>query len=95
MNLSIAPIKSAGAGLLAAISASFCCITPVLSFIAGAGSKAFIEFDHLKEYHKQLINKKYKFNAPSLEKVPWNALCMEVIDPFENRLLFSKALELW
>ena len=56
------------------------------------GSKAFVEFDHLKEYHKQLIDKKYKFNAPGLEKAPWNALCMEVIDPFGNRLLFSEGL---
>lgn len=59
---------------------------------ATPGSKAFIEFDHLKEYHKQLIDKKYKFNAPGLEMAPWNSLCMEVIDPFGNRLLFSEAL---
>lgn len=40
MSLSIAPIKSAGAGMLAAVGASLCCITPVLSLIAGAGGLA-------------------------------------------------------
>ena len=30
---------------------------------------------------------------PGLEIAPWNAKCMEVIDPFGNRLRFSEALE--
>ncbi len=36
------------------------------------------------------MNKNYKFNKPGLEKAPWNAICMEVIDPFGNKLLFSE-----
>lgn len=55
------------------------------------GSKAFIEYSNLKEYHKNLIDKKYKYNAPGLEIAPWKSLCMEVIDPFGNKLLFSEA----
>ncbi len=40
MNTSNNPSKIAGAGLLAAIVASLCCITPVLSLFAGIGSVA-------------------------------------------------------
>ena len=56
------------------------------------GARAYIEdFDGLKEYHKQLLNKQYKFNNPGLGKTPWNpnTLCMDVIDPFGNRLSFN------
>ncbi|MFC4871927.1 glyoxalase superfamily protein [Negadavirga shengliensis] len=55
------------------------------------GSKAFIECTGIREYHKQLLAKKYKYNSPGLEVAPWKALCMEVIDPFGNKLLFSEA----
>lgn len=57
------------------------------------GAKVFIEFTGLKDYHKELRQKNYKFNAPDIEKAPWNALCVEVTDPFSNKLLFSESLE--
>lgn len=54
------------------------------------GGKAFIECMGLRGYHKQLIAMKYPYNAPGLETAPWKSLCMEVIDPFGNKLLFSE-----
>ena len=57
---------------------------------ASPGAKVFIEFSKIAEYHHYLTNKNYKFNKPGLEKAPWNAICMEVIDPFGNKLLFSE-----
>ncbi len=57
-----------------------------------AGARLHIEnFDGLKEYHKQLLDKKYKFMRPGIETTPYNkdTLCMEVIDPFGNRLTFT------
>jgi uncharacterized glyoxalase superfamily protein PhnB len=56
------------------------------------GARAYIDkFEGLKDYHQQLLNKKYKFNKPGLEKTPWNpkTLFMDVIDPFGNRLSFN------
>jgi len=56
------------------------------------GARAYIDnFQQLKDYHTQLLNKQYKFNKPGLGKTPWNAktLCMDVIDPFGNRLSFN------
>jgi uncharacterized glyoxalase superfamily protein PhnB len=55
------------------------------------GAKAFIECSGLREYHKRLIESKYAYNAPGLETAPWKSLCMEVVDPFGNKLLFSEA----
>ena len=56
------------------------------------GSRVFISgFENLEAYHKQLIDKQYKYNRPGLENPFWNpeALTMEVIDPVSNRLTFN------
>lgn len=56
------------------------------------GARAYIDnFENLEAYHQQLIHKNYRFNRPGLDKTPWNPdiLCMEVIDPFGNRLSFN------
>ncbi len=54
------------------------------------GGKVYIECTGLKDFHKEILNKKYPYNAPGLEIAPWKSLCMEVIDPFGNKLLFSE-----
>jgi hypothetical protein len=56
------------------------------------GARAYIDkFEGLTDYHQILLNKEYKYNRPGLEKTPWNpgTLCMDVIDPFGNRLSFN------
>lgn len=55
------------------------------------GAKVFVECDGLRTYHAELLAKNYRFNRPCLEIAPWNALTMEVTDPFGNRLLFSES----
>lgn len=55
------------------------------------GSKVFIDCVGLTEFHAELIEKNYRFNRPGLEEAPWNAITMEVIDPFGNKLLFNEA----
>src|SRR5882672_4488217 len=54
------------------------------------GSKAFVDFTGLKKYHGQLLAKGYKFNRPGIGKAPWEAMCMTVIDPFGNKILFNE-----
>lgn len=61
------------------------------------GAKVYVECSGLRAYHAELIIKEYPFNrpgvdSPGLETAPWNALTMEVIDPFGNRLLFSESV---
>lgn len=54
------------------------------------GAKAFAMIENIRDYHKELIDKKYKYNRPGLEEAPWNALTFQVIDPFGNRILFNE-----
>ncbi len=53
------------------------------------------DFKGLEEYHKQLIDKKYKYNRPGLEVPFWdeNAITMTVIDPVGNRITFIEELK--
>jgi uncharacterized glyoxalase superfamily protein PhnB len=57
------------------------------------GARVYIECAGLKEYHQLLTNKKYKYNRPGLEKSFYETWCMEVIDPFGNRLTFNQKIE--
>jgi uncharacterized glyoxalase superfamily protein PhnB len=56
------------------------------------GARVYIECTGLKEYHDLLIDKKYKNNKPGLEKSFYGTWCMEVIDPFANRLTFNERI---
>jgi uncharacterized glyoxalase superfamily protein PhnB len=56
------------------------------------GARVYIECTGLKDYHQSLINKNYKYNRPGLEKSFYKTWCMEVIDPFGNRLTFNEKI---
>lgn len=56
------------------------------------GGRVHIQgYTGLTAYHKLLTAKEYKYNKPGIEKAFWNrnVNCMEVIDPFGNRLSFT------
>jgi len=56
------------------------------------GGKVYIDgFKDLKQYHKQLIDKNYKYNRPGLDGAFWKDKSMEVIDPFHNKLSFNES----
>jgi catechol 2,3-dioxygenase-like lactoylglutathione lyase family enzyme len=55
------------------------------------GSTVFVEATGIEAYHRELTAKNYRFMRPGLELAPWKARCMEVIDPFGNRLRFSES----
>jgi len=57
---------------------------------ATPGAKVFLWCTGLKEYHKILIDKKYKHNRPGLEETFYDSWAVEVIDPFGNRLSFNE-----
>ena len=56
------------------------------------GSTAFVRVTGLEDFHAELIAKQYKYLRPGIELAPWKAKCMEVIDPFGNRLRFNEDL---
>lgn len=60
---------------------------------ATPGAQAFVYCKGLKAYHEQLIQKNYKFNKPGFEKTFYGTHCVQVIDPFGNRISFNEPLE--
>ena len=57
---------------------------------ASPGAKIFLWCSGLRDYHSMLLDKKYRHNRPSLEETFYGSWCMEVIDPFGNRLSFNE-----
>jgi hypothetical protein len=53
------------------------------------GSTVFVRLTGIEELHAELTAKHYKYLRPGIEIAPWNAKCMEVTDPFGNRLRFN------
>ncbi|HEY5407608.1 MAG TPA: glyoxalase superfamily protein [Ginsengibacter sp.] len=60
---------------------------------ATPGSHVFIWCDGVKEYHEELINKKYKYNRPGLEKTFYGSLAFTANDPFNNKISFNEKIE--
>jgi catechol 2,3-dioxygenase-like lactoylglutathione lyase family enzyme len=57
------------------------------------GSTVFVRMKGIEALHAELIAKKYKYLRPGIEIAPWKAKCMEVIDPFGNRIRFNEDLD--
>jgi len=54
------------------------------------GTNVFVWCKNVESFHKEIIDKKYKYNKPGLEKTFYDALCCTVIDPFQNRISFNE-----
>lgn len=54
------------------------------------GSRVFVWCKDLKAYHKELIDKKYKYNRPGFEETFYDAWSVTVDDPFGNKILFNE-----
>ena len=52
------------------------------------GAKIFIECPDIETYHRELLDKEYKYGRPGLETEEWGARTVTVHDPFGNRLAF-------
>ena len=56
------------------------------------GSTTYVTMTGIREFHRELTAKNYGYLRPGLEKTFYNALCVEVIDPFGNRIRFNEEL---
>ena len=56
------------------------------------GAAVFIKMTGIEAYHRELTAKDYKYYKPGLEKTFYNAWCMDLKDPFGNRLSFNESL---
>jgi catechol 2,3-dioxygenase-like lactoylglutathione lyase family enzyme len=57
------------------------------------GSTVFVRVSGLDEFHRELTSKGYGYLRPGVERTFHDSKCMEVIDPFGNRIRFDEALK--
>ena len=57
------------------------------------GSTVFVKVTGLDKYRRELSSKNYKYLRPGINKEPWGARSINVIDPFGNRIRFNEYLE--
>lgn len=55
---------------------------------ASPGSAVRIKIEDLREFHASLQEKNYAYMNPGIEKTPWNAEEVTVMDPFYNKIIF-------
>jgi uncharacterized glyoxalase superfamily protein PhnB len=56
---------------------------------ASPGANIFVVTQNVRAFHAELLGKKYAFNRPGLDEMPWG-LQMQVHDPFGNRIRFCQ-----
>jgi catechol 2,3-dioxygenase-like lactoylglutathione lyase family enzyme len=54
------------------------------------GATVFVRVTGLDDFHREITATGYRFMRPSVERAPWHARLMEVVDPFGNRLRFNE-----
>ncbi len=57
------------------------------------GARVFIRTEQAVELHQELSAKAYPYNNPGIGPTAWNSLCLEVADPFGNRLTFDQSMD--
>ncbi|MFT3681010.1 MAG: glyoxalase superfamily protein [Ferruginibacter sp.] len=60
---------------------------------ATPGSKVFIICSEIEKFYAELQTRPYKYYRPGLEKTFYGALCIDVADPFGNRLSFNEYIK--
>lgn len=56
------------------------------------GSTVFVWMTGVEAFHQEIMSKGYRYNRPSLETTFYDARCVEVIDPFGNRIRFNERI---
>ncbi len=54
------------------------------------GATVFVITTGLRAFHREITAKKYGYLRPGIQRMPWNADVMEVLDPFGNRIRFNE-----
>ncbi len=57
------------------------------------GSTVYLLVSGLDEYHREISAKGYRSMRPGIERTFYGSKCMEVIDPFGNRIRFDEKLD--
>jgi uncharacterized glyoxalase superfamily protein PhnB len=57
------------------------------------GSTVFVWMTSIAEFHQEITSKGYKYLRPGLETTFYDAKCVQVIDPFGNRIRFNENMK--
>ena len=57
------------------------------------GTNVFVWCNGVEDFHQEIINKRYKYNNPGLEKIFYGSLAVKVIDPFHNQIIFNEKID--
>ena len=57
------------------------------------GSVFYVYTDGIREWQRELSEKKYRYNRPGLTEQEWGMLEFYVTDPFNNRITFGEPIE--
>jgi uncharacterized glyoxalase superfamily protein PhnB len=57
------------------------------------GSTVFVWMTSIAEFHQEITSKGYKYLRPGIETTFYDAKCVQVIDPFGNRVRFNEKLK--
>ena len=57
------------------------------------GSTVFVWMEGIEEFHREITSKGYGYMRPGVETTSYQARCVEVIDPFGNRIRFNEHLD--
>ncbi len=55
-------------------------------------SAVYLEMENLREYHKILCEKESDFSKPKIGDSGFGTICMDINDPFQNRLSFNERI---
>jgi hypothetical protein len=56
------------------------------------GSTVFVWMKGIEDFHSAITSRGYGYMRPAIEKTFYNSLCIEVTDPFGNRIRFNEEL---
>ena len=57
------------------------------------GSTVFVWMTGLEEFHAEITSRNYGYLRPGVERTFYGARCMQVIDPFGNRIRFNERFD--
>lgn len=58
---------------------------------ASPGARAFVPIRGVRDLHRELTDKEYRYMKPGIEEVAWG-LQLTVTDPFNNRIVFCERI---
>ena len=56
------------------------------------GSTVFVWMKGIQDFHANITSRGYGYMRPTIERTFYNSLCVEVTDPFGNRIRFNEDL---